>query len=160
MLYAYNVIHIIIRYIRKLLQQVNRNKRIWSCILFASTWISMTSMSEEKINIISAANKRWYANSGRERIRGGICHTIHQYEKTSNKYISHALGFRQILWMLDVIKTGFHCRKDKLAFDEEFMQYFLIEPHFDYACISWYPLINQKWETNYRLFKINVSVFV
>ena len=34
----------------------------------------------------------------------------------------------------------------------------LIQPHFDYACISWYPLVNKRIR-KCRSLEINVSIF-
>ena len=32
----------------------------------------------------------------------------------------------------------------------------LIQPHFDYGCTSWYPLLNKAFKKGFRPLKINV----
>lgn len=48
------------RCIWKLLQQVHLKIWAWSCILFVSTWISMTGTPEEKRSRIGNADRHWY----------------------------------------------------------------------------------------------------
>ena len=36
----------------------------------------------------------------------------------------------------------------------------LIQPHFDYACIAWYPHLTKKKKKRYKLCKINICSFV
>ena len=35
-----------------------------------------------------------------------------------------------------------------------------IQPHFDYACVAWYPNLTEKEKVRYKLCKINVYCFV
>ena len=35
-----------------------------------------------------------------------------------------------------------------------------IQPHFDYACSTWYPNLSKNWKTEFKLHKTNALVSV
>ena len=69
-----------------LLADVLENFRILSCILFVSTWISMTDKPEKKIELGVQTNVDMLLMVEKS-VRGGLCHVIHFWYAKTNKNV-------------------------------------------------------------------------
>ena len=75
------------RRIWKFLKQICWNIWTWSSSFFICTWISLASMLKKYWSTIRIINWYWYVLNGRKSIKGEICHSIHRYANTNNKYV-------------------------------------------------------------------------
>ena len=76
----------------------------------------------------------------------------------SQTYFAYVNMHKLLYWRESYKLLQWH-DSDKLTLQDGILHSpFLIEPHFDCACISWYPDIKQIWKINYTMLAIHELV--